>query len=86
MSGKNFDVTSQYGMDVFNDETMKKYLPADVYTKLTTTIKEGKELDPLIADAVAKGMKEWALSKGATHYTHWFSPLTGVTAEKHDTI
>ena len=58
MSGKNFDVTSQYGMDVFNDETMKKYLPADVYTKLTTTIKEGKELDPLIADAVAKGMKE----------------------------
>ena len=86
MSGKNFDVTSQYGMDVFNDETMKKYLPADVYTKLTTTIKEGKELDPLIADAVAKGMKEWALSKGATHYTHWFSPLTGVTAEKHDSF
>ena len=86
MSGKNFDVTSQYGMDAFNDETMKKYLPADVYTKLTTTIKEGKELDPLIADAVAKGMKEWALSKGATHYTHWFSPLTGVTAEKHESF
>ncbi len=86
MSGKNFDVTSQYGMDVFNEETMKKYLPSDVFEKLIKTIKEGKELDPQIADDVAKGMKEWAISKGATHYTHWFSPLTGETAEKHDSF
>lgn len=86
MAMQNFDVTSQYGIDVFNEETMKKYLPKDVFDELRKTIKEGKELNPAIADSVAKGMKEWAISKGATHYTHWFSPLTGVTAEKHDSF
>lgn len=86
MSGKNFDVASDYGMDVFNEETMKKYLPQDVFESVQMTIRNGKELNPAIADAVAKGMKEWAISKGATHYTHWFSPLTGVTAEKHDSF
>ncbi len=86
MSGKNFDVASDYGMDVFNEETMKKYLPQDVFESVQLTIRNGKELNPSIADSVAKGMKEWAISKGATHYTHWFSPLTGVTAEKHDSF
>ena len=86
MRSNSFDVTSQYGIDVFDEEKMQKYLPRDVFEKLSETIKEGKELDYDIADSVAKCMKDWAISKGATHYTHWFSPLTGVTAEKHDSF
>lgn len=86
MNNSKFDVTSQYGIDVFDDSKMKQYLSEEVYHKLSLTIKEGKELDPEIADEIAEGMKNFALSKGATHYTHWFSPLTGVTAEKHDSF
>ena len=73
-----------FGKYVFNREKMYKYLPADVYNKLIDVIDNGARLDRSIADAVAKGMKQWAQEMGATHYTHWFQPLTEGTAEKHD--
>ena len=73
-----------FGSMVFNDDVMRERLPADVYKSLSTTIERGTPLDPSIADCVATAMKDWAIEKGATHYTHWFLPLTGVTAEKHD--
>ncbi len=73
-----------FGTNVFNDSVMKERLPADTYEVLKSTIKEGKGLDSSIANTVAVAMKEWAIEKGATHYTHWFQPLTGITAEKHD--
>ena len=75
-----------FGCNVFNDAAMQKYLPKNVYKKLKKTIEEGQELDPMLAEVVAHAVKEWALSKGATHFTHWFQPLTGVTAEKHDSF
>ena len=78
------NVTEIFGMNVFNDSVMKARLPKAVYKDLKKTIEEGSELNPAIADVVANEMKEWAIEKGATHYTHWFQPLTGVTAEKHD--
>ena len=77
-------VTEIFGCDVFNDSVMQARLPKKVYRELKRTIEEGKELTMEIADVVAHEMKEWAIEKGATHYTHWFQPLTGVTAEKHD--
>ena len=73
-----------FGENVFNDAVMQERLPKKVYKKLKEVINEGKELDLETADVVAHEMKEWAIEKGATHYTHWFQPLTGVTAEKHD--
>ena len=73
-----------FGKYVFNRQKMYKYLPSDVYTKLIDVIDNGARLDRSIADAVAKGMKQWAQEMGATHYTHWFQPLTEGTAEKHD--
>jgi len=73
-----------FGKNVFNRAKMYKYLPADVYDKLIDVIDNGARLDRSIADAVAKGMKQWADENGVTHYTHWFQPLTGGTAEKHD--
>ncbi len=73
-----------YGEDVFNLQTMQKVLPKPVYRKLTATLREGKALDSAIADDVANAMKQWALRRGATHFTHWFQPLTSSTAEKHD--
>jgi glutamine synthetase len=69
---------------VFDDRVMKATLSAKVYSSLKKTIAEGAELDPSVADAVAVAMKDWAVAKGATHFTHWFQPLTGITAEKHD--
>jgi len=78
------DVVKTFGCDVFNDAVMQERLPKKVYIQLKETIKEGKELSLEIADVVAHEMKEWAIEKGATHYSHWFQPLTGVTAEKHD--
>lgn len=81
-----FDIPSNYGVDVFDDEEMRSHLPEKVYKALILTIHEGRELDASLADDVAHGMKDWAISKGATHYTHWFQPLTGVTAEKHDSF
>ena len=75
-----------YAEDVFNLAAMQKYLPKATFEKLQTTIEEGKALDPAIAGDVAHAMKEWAIARGATSYTHWFQPLTGNTAEKHDSF
>ena len=77
-------VSEMFGCNVFNDSVMRERLPKAVYKDLKKTIEEGTELNPAIADVVANEMKEWALEKGATHFTHWFQPMTGVTAEKHD--
>lgn len=73
-----------FGCKVFNDKTMQEKLPKDTYKKLKETIEQGKRLDISIANAVAHAMKEWALANGCTHYTHWFQPMTSLTAEKHD--
>lgn len=81
-----FNVADIFGEDVFNDSVMQERLPKKVYRDLKKTIEEGKELDLATADVIAHEMKEWAIEKGATHYTHWFQPLTGVTAEKHDSF
>ena len=86
MSSELFNVADIFGEDVFNDTVMQQRLPKKVYKKLKETIEEGKELDLATADVIAHEMKEWAIEKGATHYTHWFQPLTGVTAEKHDSF
>lgn len=75
-----------FGTNVFNDKAMRQYLPKSVYYELKKTIEGRKELDPAIADVVAAAIKKWAIEKGATHYTHWFQPLTGFTAEKHDSF
>jgi glutamine synthetase len=77
---------SVYGCDVFNDAVMRARLPKNVYKSLKKTIDEGVALDPSVADVVANAMKDWAIEKGATHFTHWFIPLTGITAEKHDSF
>ncbi len=77
-------VSDYFGSMVFDDRVMKATLSAKVYSSLKKTIAEGAELDPSVADAVAVAMKDWAVAKGATHFTHWFQPLTGITAEKHD--
>ena len=86
MSSEWLSVAEIFGEDVFNDAVMQERLPKKVYKKLKQTIEEGKELDLETADVIAHEMKEWAIEKGATHYTHWFQPLTGVTAEKHDSF
>ena len=80
---KNVDI-SFYGEDVFNGDAIRQYLPKDTAEKLLLTITEGAPLDPAIAGDVAHAMKEWAMARGVTHFTHWFQPLTGGTAEKHD--
>ena len=80
----NKRISEIFGSMVFNDDVMRERLPKEVYKSLTKTIATGRTIDPSIADVVANAMKDWAVEKGATHYTHWFQPLTGVTAEKHD--
>ena len=80
------NLTERYGTMVFSEDVMKKWLPKDVYKKLAATIEEGEPLDLDVANAVAHAMKEWAISKGATHYAHWFQPLSGITSEKHDSF
>lgn len=80
------DIPKIFGQDVFNEDVMKKLLSKEVYDSLKKTIDEGEKLDDKIAQEVANAMKDWAISKGATHYTHWFQPMTGVTAEKHDSF
>ena len=79
-------VSEIFGCMVFNDDVMRERLPKEVYKSLTKTIATGKTIDASVADVVANAMKDWAIEKGATHYTHWFQPLTGVTAEKHDSF
>lgn len=81
---EKINVVELFGSNVFNDKVMQERLPKKVYRELHKTIDEGKELDPITAEVVAGAMKDWAVEKGATHYTHWFQPLTGFTAEKHD--
>lgn len=81
-----FNVADIFGENVFNDSVMRERLPKKTYQKMKEVISQGRELDPETADVVAHEMKEWAIEKGATHYTHWFQPLTGVTAEKHDSF
>jgi len=80
------NVPEHFGLNVFNDVVMRSTLPRDVYRSLRRTIDAGETIDMSIADSVANAMKDWALSKGATHYTHWFQPLTNLTAEKHDSF
>lgn len=80
------NLPQMFGENVFNDSVQKETLPSDVYKALRATIESGRPLDVSIAGAVASAMKKWAVSKGATHYTHWFQPLTGLTAEKHDSF
>ena len=82
----NKKVPEIFGSMVFNDDVMRERLPKEVYKSLTKTIATGKPIDKSVADVVANAMKDWAIEKGATHYTHWFQPLTGVTAEKHDSF
>ncbi|WP_028244006.1 glutamine synthetase III [Pseudobutyrivibrio ruminis] len=79
-------VTEIFGSKVFNDETMKERLPKDAYKALKKTVEEGRPLDRDLANVIAHAMKEWAIELGATHFTHWFQPMTGVTAEKHDSF
>ena len=79
-------VPGLFGSSVFNDDVMQERLPRDVYRSLRKTIDEGKDLDLAVANAVASTMKDWAVEKGATHFTHWFQPLNGVTAEKHESF
>ena len=80
------NLTSRYGTMVFSDHVMKQYLPSDTYKMLSRTIKEGKPLDLDVANTVAHAMKTWAIEHGATHFAHWFQPLTGITSEKHDSF
>ena len=79
-------VTDFFGTMVFNDEVMKSRLDEDVYNAIQNTIQNGKRLDLSLANRIASAMKDWAIEKGATHYTHWFQPMTGITAEKHDSF
>ena len=83
---EKINISEVFGEDVFNDTVMQERLPKKVYRELKKTIDEGKELDPMTADVVANTMMEWAIEKGATHFSHWFQPLTGITAEKHDSF
>jgi len=80
------DIPGLFGSMVFNDRVMSERLPKDTYKSLKRTIETGKHLDLDVANVVENAMKNWAIEKGATHYSHWFQPLTGVTAEKHDSF
>ena len=79
-------VPELFGSMVFSEKVMKDHLPKEVYRSLKKTIRQGTALDPAIADTVAAAMKDWAVGKGVTHFTHWFQPMTGITAEKHDSF
>ena len=79
-------ISALFGSHVFSDQVMRERLPKAVYKSLKATIDKGEPLDTSIADSVAAAMKEWAMELGATHYTHWFQPLTETTAEKHDSF
>ncbi|MDR0898165.1 MAG: glutamine synthetase III [Oscillospiraceae bacterium] len=81
-----FPITEAFGRMVFSDQAMRDKLPLDIYRRLRRTMQGSLPLDPQIADAVANAMKEWAVERGATHYTHWFQPMNGITAEKHDSF
>ena len=80
------DIPKIFGSMVFNREVMRQRLSSEIYDRLIDIIENGGEMEKDVADAVAEAMKEWAIEKGATHYTHWFQPMTGITAEKHDSF
>ena len=80
------NVPEYFGCMVFDDKTMKSRLPKETYKAIKKTIRDGKRLDIEVANVTANAMKDWAVEKGATHYTHWFQPMTGITAEKHDSF
>jgi len=80
------DIPGMFGSMVFNDKVMKERLPKDTYRSLRRTMATGKHLNLDVANVVASAMKNWAIEKGATHFTHWFQPMTGITAEKHDSF
>ena len=79
-------VSELFGSQVFNDAVMRERLPKETYRQLQRTVRNGKHLDSAVATVVANAMKDWAIEKGATHFTHWFQPMTGITAEKHDSF
>ena len=81
---EKLNIPEIYGSYIFGDKQMRELLPKAIYKSLKRSMATGEELDPVVADATACAMKEWAISNGATHFTHWFQPLTGTTAEKHD--
>ncbi len=83
---EKYNIAEIFGECVFDDKVMQERLPKKIYSKLRQTIDEGRDLDPIVAEVVAEAMKDWAIEHGATHYTHWFQPMTGVTAEKHDSF
>lgn len=83
---QTYSLTKIFGSSVFNDSVMRERLPKPTYKALRKTIEEGISLDPQVAEIVANAMKDWAIEKGSTHYTHWFQPMTGITAEKHDSF
>ena len=80
------NVPEYFGKYVFDDTTMRARLPKETYKAITRTVKDGRSLDITIANVVANAMKDWAMELGATHFTHWFQPMTGITAEKHDSF
>ena len=80
------EIPEMFGSLVFGDAVMQQRLPKETYKALNRTIAQGRSLDPSVANVVANAMKDWAIEKGATHFTHWFQPMTGVTAEKHDSF
>ena len=82
---KNYPIDF-FGENVFDDEVMQRYIPHKTYLELKSVIEKGQTLNSQLADVVANAMKEWAISRGATHYTHWFQPLNGFTAEKHESF
>ncbi|AQQ72364.1 Glutamine synthetase [Limihaloglobus sulfuriphilus] len=86
MSQTKVSVNELFGINVFNDEAMQERLPKNIYKSFKKTVKECEPLDPALADVIANAMKDWAIEKGATHYCHWFQPMTGFTAEKHDSF
>ena len=83
---KSVHLKDVFGQNVFSEEVQRARLPKPIFKALQETIKKGKTLDPAVADAVANSMKEWAIERGVTHYTHVFQPMTGLTAEKHDSM
>ena len=86
MMNDNINVTEIFGADVFSDEVMRERLPKKIYQEIRRTIETGANMSQATADVVANAMKDWAVERGATHFTHWFQPLTGITAEKHDSF
>ena len=86
VNGKKMQVSKYFGEDIFSTKVMMEKLPKDVYKRVIEIINEGRKMDCDTANSIAHAIKEWAIDKGATHYCHWFQPMTGTTAEKHDSF